>query len=279
VTLQDLVSARDRAALAAALRAGGHTRPALAYALCGAICHGDEAMVRDLLAAGADPSFEGIPGEGMGPIHCAIEMEELHLLRVLLEADGDVNLVDNGLTTLCNAIEGEHDAGLQQGNIRVPPAPITRALLTLGAAPGRAAGRESELEYARQRRHLDAMAALTEPVPAWREGERVLRLMPWVGPCSPLWDVHDPRNVDPASLPISAALITELSAWDKRYGGPRHGGWSLHASPSGFRDDAEEAAYWEEAERLGDRLRQELGPSWTILVWRPPTEVLGVRPF
>lgn len=81
--------------------------------------------------------------------------------------------------------------------------------------------------------------------------------------CHPLWGVSadDLGDVDPASLPISAALVAALAVWAEDYDATL-----VRDDPaaSGFTDAAAEAAFRARGEVLAARLADELGPAWTV---------------
>ncbi|MBX9761266.1 MAG: hypothetical protein K2Y29_20985 [Beijerinckiaceae bacterium] len=99
--------------------------------------------------------------------------------------------------------------------------------------------------------------------------ERRIRLMADYF-CHPLW--HDGGvevgDIDPASLPISEALTSDLDAWARAFDAildmddpANKGGF---ASPQACDDFAARGA------ELAMRLRDELGPHWEIAYWPPP---------
>lgn len=72
--------------------------------------------------------------------------------------------------------------------------------------------------------------------------------------CWPLWDSQG-ANVDPASLPISAALLEDLNGWVLLYEGTICG---AYPPDSGFATEQERAAWDAFGERLAHRLSEEL---------------------
>ena len=90
---------------------------------------------------------------------------------------------------------------------------------------------------------------------------RRLRLMPDYE-CFPLWeDGEEVGNIDPTTLPISAALQSALFDWAARYDATLN-----HDYPpeSGFQSKADEQKFVEDAEALLNRLRTELGEDYVI---------------
>jgi hypothetical protein len=92
---------------------------------------------------------------------------------------------------------------------------------------------------------------------------RRLKLMADYG-CHPLWGTVDPEigDLDPASLPLSAALVADLAAWAA--------GFEATLDPddpaaSGFATAEDAAAFRAEGERLAARLSAELGPDFEIV--------------
>jgi lambda repressor-like predicted transcriptional regulator len=76
------------------------------------------------------------PATAIGPIHQAIEQQDLDLLRDLLDAGHDIdNSDDDGLTLLRRAIAVEHERHLQTGEPL--HADMTAFLLARGANPAR----------------------------------------------------------------------------------------------------------------------------------------------
>jgi hypothetical protein len=95
-----------------------------------------------------------------------------------------------------------------------------------------------------------------------------LKLMPDYG-CFPLWDVTSPDGVgevDPGALPNSSTLEAGLLAWARRYDDTLD---PDDPAASGFATAAEVVAPWRTREALGDRLRSELGPAWSVTMRRP----------
>lgn len=72
--------------------------------------------------------------------------------------------------------------------------------------------------------------------------------------CWPLWDSQG-ENVDPASLPISAALLEDLSGWMLRYEATL---CEDHPPDSGFVTEQERSGWDAMGERLAGRLTSEL---------------------
>ena len=88
--------------------------------------------------------------------------------------------------------------------------------------------------------------------------------------CWPLWNDDDPDNVDPATLPISAALLDRLARWQQRFDDLLD-----RADPArspGFATDYAEAAFEAEGRQLAEDLRRELGPGTPVRYWRDSWE-------
>ena len=86
-----------------------------------------------------------------GPTHDAVELEDVSLLRDLLDAGADVEGdVGDGWTLLRHAIDIEADSRDQGRSLHVD---VTALLISRGADPGRMNNGISALEEARNRRH------------------------------------------------------------------------------------------------------------------------------
>jgi hypothetical protein len=90
-----------------------------------------------------------------------------------------------------------------------------------------------------------------------------IRVMPDYG-CWPLWEDGGPGgNINPATLPLSAALAAALDAWAAWF----EAGFDWDdpaASPPIPRIGAFEA----EGRRLAAWLARELGPGWRVRYWK-----------
>lgn len=73
--------------------------------------------------------------------------------------------------------------------------------------------------------------------------------------CWPLWKLAEVENIDPKTLPLSAATQQALVSWAKRYDGTLNRGDPLQ---SGFETLEAATAFNAEGWRLWDCLRQEL---------------------
>jgi hypothetical protein len=77
----------------------------------------------------------------------------------------------------------------------------------------------------------------------------------------PLWDVDDPDNVDPATLPLSDALRARLEAWADAYDAILN---PDDPAASGFAGEAAARAFDAEGVRLWHALAAELGPGYAV---------------
>lgn len=83
--------------------------------------------------------------------------------------------------------------------------------------------------------------------------------------CFPLWEASPGKvgNINPGSLPISHDLQTGLAMWAKTYD------LTLNMddpASSGFESDDAEASFKKIGNELAVRLRDELGPGFTVKV-------------
>ena len=116
-----------------------------------------------------------------------------------------------------------------------------------------------------ENRELDALRARLQALchlPA--AAPRAIKLMADYQ-CFPLWEASAgcQGNVDPCSLPLSEALRDELLAWARRYDATLD---DEDPIASGFDDPVQERIFKQEGLRLADRLREELGPGFTLVV-------------
>ena len=83
--------------------------------------------------------------------------------------------------------------------------------------------------------------------------------------CHPLWEASpgEVGNIDPASLPITTDLRIALVAWSLRFDETLN-----RDDPrlSGFASEKEEASFKSEGFSLAERLRNELGPDYAVVV-------------
>lgn len=84
--------------------------------------------------------------------------------------------------------------------------------------------------------------------------------------CWPLWDDGTCLNVDPASLPLSADLVRELSAWSARFDAILN---RDDPARSAFPTLDDRARFLAEGRRLSDRVKSELGPGWIVRYAQP----------
>lgn len=90
---------------------------------------------------------------------------------------------------------------------------------------------------------------------------RHLKLMPDYF-CYPLWDVDDPGNIDPATLPLSDALRARLNTWAETF--DRILDIDDPASSPGFASDAAEREFDDDGRRLWHDVAAELGPGYSV---------------
>lgn len=83
---------------------------------------------------------------------------------------------------------------------------------------------------------------------------RNIKLMADYG-CWCLWDIDDPQNISPETLPLSISLKAALREWELKYDATLD-----RANPiaSGFSSTCAAVAFNEEGWRLWERLRDEL---------------------
>lgn len=98
--------------------------------------------------------------------------------------------------------------------------------------------------------------------------ERRIRLMADYF-CHPLW--HDGGlevgDIDPASLPISDALKTDLDAWARAFDAILD--MDDPANKGGFESPQARDDFAACGASLAQRLREELGAGWEIAYWPP----------
>jgi len=84
--------------------------------------------------------------------------------------------------------------------------------------------------------------------------------------CYPLWDVglSGPRNLDPESLPISAALVADLMGWASEYDGTLN---RENPAASGFPTREAHERFVRMGLGLAERLAEELGASVQVLYY------------
>ena len=81
--------------------------------------------------------------------------------------------------------------------------------------------------------------------------------------CHPLWGTtaDEIGDIDPASLPISAALVADLAAWAGAFDATLD---RDAPARSGFASSEAADAFRTEGARLAERLECELGEAWRI---------------
>jgi ankyrin repeat protein len=117
-----------------------------------AVWVGDETLVREMLAAGANPEAV-VSGGYWTPLHAAIENCQSASVRLLLAAGADVQrAMPDGLTPLMHAIDAESDAACQ---LDIDPQEmsleITALLLAAGAPVTSEAIEWAERSYGSER--------------------------------------------------------------------------------------------------------------------------------
>lgn len=79
--------------------------------------------------------------------------------------------------------------------------------------------------------------------------------------CFPLWDMDEPTNVDPAALPLSEELRTELDRWAEAYDALLN---DDDPASSGFASDDARLAFDQVGLGLWVKLSSELGPAYRV---------------
>jgi hypothetical protein len=93
---------------------------------------------------------------------------------------------------------------------------------------------------------------------------KTIKLMPDYQ-CFPLWEASpgEVGNINPEDLPISPDLKAQLAAWAKIYDATLN---IDDPACSGFQSDEAEAEFKRVGNDLGQRLRGELGPDFTVRI-------------
>src|SRR5687767_2429248 len=86
--------------------------------------------------------------------------------------------------------------------------------------------------------------------------------------CWPIWEDGDVGNVDPRTLPISAALQERLMAWACEYDAILN---QEDPASSGFPSETAEAHFEAEGRTLATALQEELGETVAVRYWRDPS--------
>lgn len=129
--------------------------------------NGDLNTVKELVEQGYDVNFEHFNGVvTRSPLDDAIENERLDVIKYLVENGAEINRKSEFGTPLHHAIdiELEHPNWLDdQGNMRPPPAIITKVLIDLGADVNfKDANGTTPLDAAIGRGHIHAEHILRE---------------------------------------------------------------------------------------------------------------------
>ena len=93
--------------------------------------------------------------------------------------------------------------------------------------------------------------------------------------CHPLWDLDDPGNIDPETLPLSAGTRAALRAWAEAYDATLD---CEDPPASGFASLGQAVEHHREGARLRERLRAELGQAVEVVYWSPEPSELVRRP-
>lgn len=82
--------------------------------------------------------------------------------------------------------------------------------------------------------------------------------------CFPLWDASPEgggRNINPDELPISPSLKNRLNSWALKYDNTLD---RNYPPDSGFKSDEEETQFNIEGRLIFEKLKEELGNSYTV---------------
>lgn len=82
--------------------------------------------------------------------------------------------------------------------------------------------------------------------------------------CFPLWDASPEgggRNINPDELPISSSLKDRLNLWALKYDNTLN---RDYPPDSGFKSDEEENQFNIEGRSIFEKLKEELGGSYTV---------------
>jgi len=91
--------------------------------------------------------------------------------------------------------------------------------------------------------------------------------------CHPLWSLDEPRNIDPATLPLAQRTCRDLRAW-----AAAHDATLNLDDPGATRVRPVTAAALEaEGHRLWEQLQHELGPQFEVLI-HPETAAASLSP-
>jgi hypothetical protein len=79
--------------------------------------------------------------------------------------------------------------------------------------------------------------------------------------CFPIWDIDEPNNIDPHTLPLSEALIAKLMQWAARYDNTLN---TEYPPSSGFLDTDSAVSFIHDGKDLTESLRNELSDDYSI---------------
>lgn len=81
--------------------------------------------------------------------------------------------------------------------------------------------------------------------------------------CHPLWNMSPGKygDLSPDDLPISQGLKDQLNAWARVFDATLN---MDYPPDSGFESDEAKAEFKQEGYRLAERLKEELGPAYTV---------------
>ncbi|MEJ7137375.1 hypothetical protein [Amphibiibacter pelophylacis] len=93
---------------------------------------------------------------------------------------------------------------------------------------------------------------------------KIIKLMTDYG-CFPLWHAsgEEVGDIDPNDLPLSQEVRQLLADWARAFDQTLN-----HDYPpdSGFKSEADEVEFKQQATRLAEQLREELGPEFEVIV-------------
>ena len=92
--------------------------------------------------------------------------------------------------------------------------------------------------------------------------------------CFPLWDLDQPRNIDPRLLDITDVLAEDLLRWASECDSTLN---EDYPPESGFASDDARERWYVAGRQLAERLASELGSAAHIEYWREPGEADGIE--